>query len=85
MTSLRFLYYIFELTYHILDEVVQTLLKRKANINARDKEGATALHKAAFVGDTKVLATLMKKGADLNAKDNAGATPLHKVGSHWQI
>jgi hypothetical protein len=60
-------------------EIVKLLLKRKANVNARDKEGATALHKAAYVGEASLVAVLVKHGADVNAKDNEGATPLHKV------
>jgi len=61
------------------------LLKKGANVDAKDKEGRTSLLYAATSPylvwktrgkDTEVTNLLLKKGADINAKDNGGRTPL---------
>ena|SRR5688572_20190967 len=45
-------------------------------IGARDTDGATALHRAAFNGHRSVVELLCSAGADLNARDDVyGATP----------
>lgn len=41
--------------------------------------GSTALHKAAFHGNSELLHYLISKGCDFNVKDNENATPLHKA------
>jgi ankyrin repeat protein len=59
-------------------EVVEFLLTRKADINARANDGQTPLHEAAKEGHKEVTALLVAKGADVGAKDNViGWTPLH--------
>ena len=55
---------------------VEGLLKKKANPNARDDEGATALIRAALVCEPRVLTLLLDRGADINAADTQGRTPL---------
>jgi hypothetical protein len=45
-------------------------------VHQRDKNGATALHYAAFGGHSDVVRALVECGADINARDNKfGATP----------
>jgi len=56
---------------------VQTALENGANPNAKNKDGHTPLHNAAFEGHVDVVKILLERGADPNAKDNAGHTPLH--------
>ena len=49
-------------------------------INARDKDGSTPLHCAAWKGHEQVVAFLLQAGADVNAhneNDHYGTTPLH--------
>ena len=40
-------------------------------------EGATRLHFAAAIGDTRAIESLLAAGADVNAKAENGYTPLH--------
>ena len=55
---------------------VESLLKKKANPNARDEEGATALIRAALVCQPPIITQLLDRGADVNAADELGRTPL---------
>lgn len=54
-------------------------LTGRYDINARDNEGRTPLHRAVTDCDTDVIEFLIDKGADVNAKDNEGRTPLHDI------
>src|SRR5512143_2092410 len=56
---------------------LKTLLSKKADINSRDRHGATALMKAAGEGNTYIIKTLLTDGADVSAKDNEGKTALN--------
>ena len=58
--------------------VVKALLARGADVKARDKAGRTALHYAAWNGNTarKNVRLLLAAGADVDAKDVNGKTPL---------
>jgi len=55
---------------------VEALLAKGADVNAKDKDGMTALVFAAKFGCTEILKTLLSKGADVNAKDKDGVTAL---------
>lgn len=48
-----------------------------SDVNLRDSEGKTALHKAADWNDLEAARELVRKGADVNSRDNSGSTPLH--------
>ena len=56
--------------------VVQLLLEKGADVEARDNDERTALHWAAREGHTTVMQLLLEKGADVEAKDICGRTPL---------
>ena len=47
------------------------------DVNARDAEGRTPLHRATIAGDYELAQRLIGAGADVNAKDGDGYTPLH--------
>jgi len=55
---------------------VQALLKERADVNAPQADGATALHWAAHWGDARVTDLLIQAGANVNAKNDLGVTPL---------
>lgn len=60
-------------------ELVESLIKAKANVNARDKHsGNTTLHFAVQnqYCQIKILKTLLEAGADYEATNNSGQTPV---------
>lgn len=60
------------------DAKIKDLIKRGADVNARDASDKTALHWAAsYRDDISILMALIEAGADVNAQDNLLMTPLH--------
>jgi uncharacterized protein len=57
-------------------EVVRSLLQRKANVNAPQSDGATALHWAVRSDDLELADVLIGAGANVSAANRDGATPL---------
>ncbi len=55
---------------------VRTLIQRKANVNAPQADGATALHWAVRANDLDLADMLLRAGARVNAANAEGATPL---------
>jgi ankyrin repeat protein len=53
------------------------LLQQKADVNARQIDGATALHWAVYRADLDSLDLLIKAGAQVDAKNREGITALH--------
>ncbi|EKX47651.1 hypothetical protein GUITHDRAFT_69405, partial [Guillardia theta CCMP2712] len=49
-------------------------------VNRQDKNGAAALHYAAFYARTDMLEFLLKHGAKVNIQDSNGKSPLHSAG-----
>ena len=55
------------------------LIKHGAKIDARDKEGLTALHRAVMAINKKNIRMLLRNGASLNVKNRYGMTPFEWV------
>lgn len=63
--------------YRDQKDVVELLLEKGAEVNARDKFGLTPLHEAAFGGHKDVVEVLLANGTDVNARDyKQNHTPL---------
>lgn len=57
-------------------EAAQALIKKGANVNAKNQYGSTALMGAAAIGNVEIIELLVKSGADVNARGKGGLTPL---------
>src|SRR5688572_7898498 len=55
---------------------VRTLIGQKADVNAPQGDGATALHWAAFHGNREMATVLMRAGGSPKAANREGVTPL---------
>src|SRR2546430_709593 len=55
---------------------VRSLLERKADVNAPQPDGATALHWAVWREDVEMTSMLIRTGANAKAANRQGATPL---------
>jgi hypothetical protein len=60
-----------------LEVVVQQLLEAKADVEAKDNDGQTALHWAARSSHEVMVRLLLEAKANVEAKDNNGQTALH--------
>ena len=57
-------------------EAVRALLLRKANVNAPQVDGTTALHWAVRADDLETADLLIRTGANVSAANHDGATPM---------
>ena len=55
---------------------VRTLVAQRADVNAREVDGTTALHWAVQSDNAETAGILMRAGADVNATNRYGVTPL---------
>jgi ankyrin repeat protein len=55
---------------------IRSMLTRRADVNARQPDGTTALHWAANGDDPEVVELLIRAGADVKAANRYGVTPL---------
>ena len=62
------------MTYRV--DVAKVLVKHNADVNAKDKDGNTALHLAVIRQKVDITRTLLKHNADVNARNNLGNTVL---------
>ena len=46
------------------------------DVNAKDEDENTPLHRAAYYGHKEIVVLLIAKGADVNVKNDVGYTPL---------
>ncbi|WP_257264172.1 ankyrin repeat domain-containing protein [Endozoicomonas sp. ONNA2] len=66
------------------DSIIAMLMKRGADINARDNNAETVLHHTAHLDRPAIIDQLMNHGADINARNNEGRTVLHLVAESGQ-
>lgn len=57
-------------------DAVRTLLRQKADVNATQVDGSTALHWAVQANDLELADLLLRNGARPSAANEAGATPM---------
>jgi uncharacterized protein len=55
---------------------IRALLQKKADVNAMDADGTTALHWASYRDNLEAADTLLRAGANANAATDLGVTPL---------
>src|SRR5215467_8572404 len=58
-------------------KLLRTLMQQKADVNATQIDGATALHWTVYRNDLEMTQLLIKSGARLDAKNREGITPLY--------
>ncbi|WP_422465540.1 ankyrin repeat domain-containing protein [Endozoicomonas sp. ALC013] len=65
-------------------DAIYELIARKADVDARTKNGFTPLHYAAAQGQPEAIDALIAAGADVNARTKNGFTPLHYAAARGQ-
>ena len=67
-------------------EIVDLLVKHKADMNANDEDGFTPLHLAAMYGNIQVVKKLVENNADVNLKvDGKDAADLARMNEETEI
>lgn len=61
-------------------DLVKHLIENNATVNARNRDGSTALHWAALFGRAHVASILLENGADSGARNRLGETPAQMIG-----
>ncbi|MFZ8864790.1 MAG: ankyrin repeat domain-containing protein [Rickettsiales bacterium] len=66
-------------------ELVEALIKEKADLEVKDYQEKTPLHVAALSGTKEVVGILIGAGAKKEARDNQKQTPLHMASAEGHI
>ena len=64
---------------------LRTLLQQKADVNAVQVDGATALHWAVYRDDLEMTDLLIRAGAKVNVLNREGITPLHMASLYGNV
>ena len=66
-------------------EAVEQQLAKGMDVNAKNKDGTTALHVAAFLGRYEIAALLVhQKGVNTNVRDDDGMTAMDVLKTDWE-
>lgn len=65
-----------------LQDAISLLIKKGADISAKNANGETALFNAAKTDNPKIISLLVEEGCNPNVRDNLGSTPLH-IAIRW--
>lgn len=65
-----------------LETLKELITKQPGLVHARDSDGYTPLHRAAYSNHVNVISYLLSVGANVGAKTELGWTPLHSA-SNW--
>jgi ankyrin repeat protein len=74
-----------EATYSEKLDIVQYLVEKGANVDAKRDDGWTVLHSAVAYGTLDIIKYLVEQGADVDAKDNDGYTVLHAAAASGKL
>ncbi|GAB6027052.1 hypothetical protein CHUAL_013779 [Chamberlinius hualienensis] len=66
-------------------QIVETLIRRGANLNDKNKDFLTSLHIAADKSHFDVMDALLKHGAKVNSLDGLGQTALHRCAKDGNV
>ncbi|CAO3675109.1 unnamed protein product [Umbelopsis ramanniana] len=66
-------------------ELISLLVRRHANVNAKNEDIQTALHIAAENSLTSECALMIEYGANVNSKDDNGLSPLHYASAQYDV
>ncbi|AHK15925.1 ankyrin repeat domain-containing protein [Thalassolituus oleivorans] len=64
------------------NEIIELLLKAKANINAIDSEGISPFSLCAGTASSKIIKRMLKMKADIHLSDKKGQTPLMRAAAY---
>ncbi|MEZ5420503.1 MAG: ankyrin repeat domain-containing protein, partial [Vicinamibacterales bacterium] len=64
---------------------VRALIADKVDVNAREGDGATALHWAVSADDATLVGLLLEAGATPDAANDLGVTPLHLASANGNV
>ncbi|KAL7912680.1 ankyrin repeat-containing domain protein [Trichoderma velutinum] len=67
---------------HKQKDVFDFLLQRDASIHVSDRDGTTALYKAAVLGEWAIVQQLVERGVDINVRISDGKTALFPIVQH---
>ena len=67
---------------HHIQYAASLIARGQVDLNARNKDGETALHLAIEKGMKELAALLIKTGARVNARNKNSETPLHAAALH---
>ena len=63
--------------------MLKFLLEQGADVNARNEDGGTALHGAAFLGHSKLVQLLIENGINIMAQNSRGITAADLAKMDW--